>query len=282
MGAGAYVQDQRMLGIGTTDTRRMLAESAEVVTSLLRGETVTRESDWFKLQEAQIQYCAIAEPLEIVLANAATPFSVELAAKLQINMMSHGSPPWGATRAGQEIGRNGLAQRWEKYEKAVGGKARREDWRIVLPVHVSDSREAAFEEVFPGWWKLRTNLYRDLLGMPIPSSEIANRKALEYTIDAGGFLLGSVEDVTRAIELLADEVGGFGTLLISSPTMMAEEVRDAGLRKFMKYVAPALSGANSRAVASASNMALRSQESVTAVSLARAAVAEGKPQGQGA
>jgi hypothetical protein len=118
--------------------------------------------------------------------------------------------------------------------------------------------------------------------MPIPSSEIANRKALEYTIDAGGFLLGSVEDVTRAIELLADEVGGFGTLLISSPTMMAEEVRDAGLRKFMKYVAPALSGANSRAIASASNMALRSQESVTAVSLARAAVAEGKPQGQGA
>lgn len=276
LGSGAYVQDQRMLGIKTANSRQMLADSATAIAGLLRGEAVSMRTDWFELNEASLQYDPVAGPIEMVLASAATPFSMELAGGLGISAMSHGGPPWGAVRAGQDIGRGGLADRWAVYDGGFPGGADRADWRIVLPVHVSDSRESALDEVFEGWWRLRMDLYRDLLGMPLPRSEIANRKALEYTVDAGGFLLGSPEEVAGAIENLADEVGGFGTLLISCPTMMPEKVRDAGLEKFMQLVAPRVSGSAARALRSASVVAAQSQRNVSEVTSARQAANQGQ------
>src|SRR3954447_25019107 len=49
VGPGALVHDAAKIGIKAADQRRMMDEALEVIVPLLRGETVTRKTDWFTL-----------------------------------------------------------------------------------------------------------------------------------------------------------------------------------------------------------------------------------------
>jgi limonene 1,2-monooxygenase len=241
-GSGAYQADMHILGIDPATTRNRLKEALEVIQPLLAGKEVTAKTDWFEMNDALVQTRPVGEPIEIVVASAATPFSMQLAGRLGINAMSHVAPPWGAIRAGQDIGVDRLPGQWEHLEQAAGRPVDRSDWRLVVPVHVSDSVEQATKDLFDGWSLQRLDLYHKTLGVPIPSSAIAQEKAFDYTVAQGGIILGSPDDCVAAIVALAERVGGFGCLLLSYQDWAKPDARLRSLELFARQVAPRLKG----------------------------------------
>ena len=54
-GPGALPSDAYMLGVPVSKARDRMEEGIESVVALLNGETVTKETEWFKLKEARLQ-----------------------------------------------------------------------------------------------------------------------------------------------------------------------------------------------------------------------------------
>jgi limonene 1,2-monooxygenase len=54
VGPGALPSDAAMFGLKPVDLRPRMDESLECIVALLRGETVTRKTDWFELNEARL------------------------------------------------------------------------------------------------------------------------------------------------------------------------------------------------------------------------------------
>src|SRR5687767_15981927 len=55
VGPGQLTSDAKMLGIDPNQQRRMMDESLEVIMALLRGETVSRTTDWFTIADGVLQ-----------------------------------------------------------------------------------------------------------------------------------------------------------------------------------------------------------------------------------
>lgn len=96
-----------------------------------------------------------------------------------------------------------------------------------------------------GWIYQRSALYADTLGVPIPQSRIAQEKAFDYTVENSGIIAGSPSDCAEAIRKLADESGGFGTLLISFQDWASTTDRKRSLELFARHVIPELTGSAS-------------------------------------
>src|SRR3984885_9364052 len=54
VGPGSLVYDAKKIGIDPADQRRRMNESLDIQVALMRGETVTRKSDWFDLQDGRL------------------------------------------------------------------------------------------------------------------------------------------------------------------------------------------------------------------------------------
>ena len=79
IGPGVLASDAYMLGIEPTEQRRMMNESIDVIMRLLRGEVVTHHSDWFELNEAQLQLQPYSDPhLPVAVATSFTPSNVSM------------------------------------------------------------------------------------------------------------------------------------------------------------------------------------------------------------
>ncbi|TDV49760.1 LLM class flavin-dependent oxidoreductase [Actinophytocola oryzae] len=241
-GSGAYQADMHILGIDPATARDRLSSALETIQPLLAGEEVTARTDWFEMNEARVQIRPVGAPIEMVVASAATPFSMRLAGRLGINAMSHVAPPWGAIRAGQDIGVDRLPGQWQHLEEAAGGVRDRGEWRLVVPVHVTDSLTQGRNELLDGWAHQRVDLYRNTLGVPIPTSDTAQEKAFDYTVEQGGIITGSPEDCVSAITALAERVDGFGGLLLSYQDWAPAPERLRSLELFARQVMPRLRG----------------------------------------
>ncbi len=245
-GAGSVVSDMHMFGISPDETRPRVAQSLETILALLRGETVTRDEGWFTLRDARLQLLPYRpQGLEVAVTSAATPFGVQLAGRLGINVLSYVAPPWGAVRAGHPLGVEKLAGQWELAREAAEQAGRtidRSNWRIVVPVHVAETREQACEEIWPGWRHQRDELWGETQGIPLSRAELSARKAFEHTVEQGGILAGSAQDVIAGIEKLGELTGGFGTLLISCQDWAPYEAQQRSLSLFARHVTPHFTG----------------------------------------
>ncbi|MBM7494317.1 limonene 1,2-monooxygenase [Micromonospora luteifusca] len=247
VGAGSYVGDMYMLGIDAGETRRRTAESTEVIVELLSGGRITRKSDWFALHEAQLQLGPLDRAgIEVVVSSAASPFGMELAGRLGVNALSHAAPPWGIVRPGRDrLGLDRLAEQWSRLEDAAEGTGTvpdRENWRLTIPVHVSDSREQALEEIYAGWVRHRQEFRIETQGLPMSRAAEASRKAFDATVEAGGIVAGTADECVEQISQLAKTCGGFGCLLISIQNWAPREAQQRSLELFARFVVPRLRG----------------------------------------
>ena len=55
VGPGALPSDAIMIGIPVADLRRRMEEGLDTIVALMKGETVTRKTDWFELHKARLQ-----------------------------------------------------------------------------------------------------------------------------------------------------------------------------------------------------------------------------------
>jgi limonene 1,2-monooxygenase len=252
MGAGSLAGDMHMLGIHPSEARPRMRQGVETVTALLRGERVTRKETWFELIDARLQHTPYRpSEFEIVVASAATPFGVELAGELGVNVLSHGAPPWGAVRPGTTLGVENLPNQWARYEETCennGHVADRANWRLSFPIHVSQSTDSAIDEIYDGWVRQRRDLWIDTLGIPMSSAPGADEKAFLSTLKGKGIILGSPAEVAAQIEEVAELTGGFGTLLLTLQDWAEHPAQRRSLELFASQVVPLLTSSTSRQI----------------------------------
>lgn len=207
MGPGSLPSDAYMMGIDPLKQRDMMDEAIEVIVPLLRGETVSRKTDWFELREAQIQLTPHSRPhLEMAVAATISPAGPRAAGKYGLGLLSI-----GATTKG---GFNALAmthQIWSEKAAEHGNQVDRSTWRLVGPMHVAETREQARENVRFGigeWLRY----FQEVGALPLaPGGSLEN--AIDSLTQSGMAVIGTPDDAIAQIQRIEDQSGGFGCFL---------------------------------------------------------------------
>lgn len=242
-GPGQLPTDAFMLGIDPTDQRRMMNEALEVLVPLLRGETVTRKTDWFDLQEAQSQLPPLQKPHpEMAVASAISPSGARAAGKHGLGMLS-------LAASGPE-GYEQLPKHWQVCEEKAlehGQQVDRARWRCVAPMHIAETREQAYADMEHG--TLRLASYMEHLGGARPEYASSTGRMLdEWTGPGlpvfGRLTLGTPDDAIAVVESLIEKSGGFGTMLLLGHNCANPEATRKSYELIARYVMPAVNGMN--------------------------------------
>ena len=142
VGPGALVTDALMLGIDPATQRPRMDESMSIITRLLTSnEPVTYQSDWINLTGARLHLRPFTQPhMPLLAAAAGSPAGMVVAGKYGLGVLSFTTPRGGET----------LSDFWNIAEKTAtehGKTVSRENWRLVLHVHLAETREQALAEV---------------------------------------------------------------------------------------------------------------------------------------
>src|SRR6516164_556858 len=140
-GPGALASDAHTLGIDPMVQRDRQDVAIAIIRRLFSGERVTAKSDWFTLQDAQLQLLPLQEEMPFAVASQISPSGMTLAGKHGIGVISIGSL--------SSEGLNSLPTQWgfaEAAAKKHGTSVDRKDWRVLLSWHIAETREKAIAE----------------------------------------------------------------------------------------------------------------------------------------
>jgi limonene 1,2-monooxygenase len=206
VGPGSLPSDSRMQGLDTSKARDQMDEAIDPLVRLLNGERVTAKSDWYNLQDAQLQFVSYNERgVEIAVASQVSPTGATAAGKHGVGLLSIGATSTGAF--------NSLASNWaiaEETAKEHGKTVDRSQWRLVGPVHVAETREKARENVRYGlerWIDYMTKVAAIPLAPP-PGSD-----PIDYMISTGFAVIGTPDDFVAQMDRMQEQSGGFGCFL---------------------------------------------------------------------
>ncbi len=235
-GPGALVSDAYMMGIEAEKQRTMMDESLGAIMLLLEGkEPVTMKTDWFELKEARLHLRPYTKGgFPIAVASATTPSGVLTAGKYGVGMLSLG--------AGLPGGPQKLAEQWKLGEEQAakfGKTMKREDWRLVINMHVAEDDEQAMREVRAGERVETLSYFSETLGRPPMRSE----NPLAEGLQAGTTIVGSPETVAAGIRRLLEFTGGgAGAVLFRSHEWATREQTLRSYELFARWVMPQFQG----------------------------------------
>jgi limonene 1,2-monooxygenase len=239
-GPGLLMTDALMMGIDPDKTRDMMLEAIEVITRLLKGETVTSKSDWFNLVEARAHLLPYSQPLEMAVASAATPSGGRAAGRYGLSML--------CVAASQAGGYDVLASNWKIANETASQYGQTMDaskLRLVAPVHIAETREKARENVKHGLE--RWGRYYDLVAPnPFPRD---GRELVDILIDSKRAVIGTPDDAIEMIERLRGKQGQFGVFLAQHVDWADWDQCLKSYELYARYVMPHFSGANKNRVA---------------------------------
>ena len=244
VGPGALVSDAFAMGIPADRQRDRMDEALEVIIALLRGETVSHESDWFTLRNARLQMSPYSRPhIEIAVANQVSPTGARAAGRHGVGLLS-----LGATSTG---GFNALATNWaiaEDIARDNGKTMDRAGWRLVGPMHIAETREQAAADVRFGLEKW-LYYFREIANLPIAPVE-AGADPVEAMIATGIAVIGTPDDAAAKIQALIDQSGGFGAFLFMAHNWAPWAQTKRSYELFARYVAPRVQQLNDNRQAS--------------------------------
>lgn len=241
VGPGALPGDAYMLGIDPTTQRQKMDESLGVILRLFtETEPITYKSDWFELNEAMLQLRPYQKPyMPIAVASVQSPAGVALAGKYGAAVLTITVPRDPSSE--QQSNLKGLWQIAEESAAEHGQTVDRNDWRLVLPVHLAETREQAIEEVKLGGGQFLREYSEGTNGRP-PAFDGPLEKVTEHMADNGSWIVGTPDDCIEAIKRLDEQSGGFGGFLVQT---IDWATRDQMLRSYellARYVMPQFQG----------------------------------------
>jgi limonene 1,2-monooxygenase len=245
VGPGALPSDAYMMGIDPARQRDMMEESLEAILGLMAGETVTRQTDWFTLNEARLQLRPYQRPRpEIAVAAQISPAGPRLAGRFGCSLLS-----LGATSAG---GFDVLGSHWEvmaERAEEFGTTVDRNHWRLVGPMHIADTKEQAIADVAFGLEEW-VDYFQRVAALPIaPNTD--DFASLVDALNASGIaVIGTVEDAIAQIERLVVQSGGFGTYLCMGHEWADTAATRHSYELLARYVAPHFQGTSETLTAS--------------------------------
>jgi limonene 1,2-monooxygenase len=232
VGPGQLTSDAKMLGIDPNEQRLRMEESLEVIMALLRGETVTRSTDWFDVVEGVLQLRPYTHPcFEVCVAATFSPSGPKTAARHGCGLLS--------VAATQEGGFDALGTHWgviEEESQVWGTTPNRQAWRLMGPMHVAETEEQAIADVAYGYEAVFDYL-RHIL--PIPPDEgdsLAERVRAANRV--GRVCIGTPEMARAQIQRLLDQSGGFGCYLFMGGDFASPAATRRSYELFAREVAP--------------------------------------------
>jgi limonene 1,2-monooxygenase len=238
VGPGALPSDAFMMGIDVLKQREMMDEAINVIVPLLRGEVVTEKTDWFTLKEARLQLPAYTQPhVEICVASQVSPAGARAAGKYGLGLLSI-----GATSTG---GFNALASNWEICEqraKEFDRNVRRDQWRLVGPMHIAETREQAEADVKFGLQKW-LYYFQNVAALPLaPGGNVED--AIAALRGSGLAVIGTPDDAAAQLERLGTQSGGYGCFLFMDHNWAPWAAKRRSYELFAREVAPKFKGLN--------------------------------------
>jgi limonene 1,2-monooxygenase len=237
VGPGALSSDAYIMGIPIARQRDMMDESLGVIVRLLRGEEVTHDSDWFKLNKARLQMSPYSRPsVEIAVASQVSPTGARAAGTHGVGLLS-----LGATSDG---GFNALASNWaiaEDLAREHGQTMDRAAWRLVGPMHIAETKEKAMADVRFGLEKWLF-YFREIANLPIVPA--GDGDPVEAFLKMPMAVVGTPDDAAAKIQALVDQSGGFGAFLFMAHNWANWTATKQSYELFARYVAPKFQSLN--------------------------------------
>jgi limonene 1,2-monooxygenase len=233
VGPGALPSDAFMMGIDPAKQRDMMEESLEAILQLLAGETVSMETEWFKLVKARLQLLPYQRPFpEIGVAAQVSPSGPRLAGRFGCSLLSLGA----TTEGGFDV----LGSHWQVMEERAeefGTTVDRNKWRLVGPMHIANTKEQAIADVAFGLEEW-VDYFQRVAALPIaPNTE--NFSSLVDALNASGIaVIGTPDDAIAQIERLQVQSGGFGTYLCMGHEWADTAATRRSYELLARYVAP--------------------------------------------
>jgi limonene 1,2-monooxygenase len=247
LGVGPGVPtDAGIFGIAVPEQRARLTQALPDVIELVNGqERVTRRTSWYTLDQARLQLPRYRhEGIEIAVASAGTSLTgPQLAGRHGLGLVSFGLAQPGSTAVVD------LAAQWraaEEAAQAAGATVQRARWRVAVPVYVAETRRKALAEVRDGFDRWLHGYWETAIGRDVSQPGVPRSQELEARIEAGGALVGSVEDVVEQWRHLQQRTGGFGRLLNYVLDWAGAEHTRESLDLLARHVAPTVTGASAR------------------------------------
>ncbi|MEM7016507.1 MAG: LLM class flavin-dependent oxidoreductase, partial [Pseudomonadota bacterium] len=236
-GPGALPSDAYMLGIDPMVQRDRQDEAIGVIRKLLRGEErVTHESDWFSLTDAKLQLLPLQEDMPFAVASMISPSGMTLAGKHGTGVLSIGSMSTAGLQA--------LPTQWSFAEDAAakhGNAVDRSNWRIVMSWHIAETREQARAEAKHGLHRWHNEYTVGTLMRPGAEAYDSPDEAVEALSDenaGGASVIGTPDDLVKAIREMKTLTGGFGTVIGFAHDWANPEAQRRSWDMVARYVIP--------------------------------------------
>ena len=213
VGPGALVSDAYQLGIDPPTQRPRMDESIGIIKRLLtESNPITYKSDWFTLNEALLHLRPYTQPhFPIAVAAAQSPSGMVAAGKHGLGVLSV------SVVRGGSISSN-LSDFWniaEETAESYGQTVDRKEWRIVLHVHLAESRKEAMEQVRERSAAYQYDYFHQTMGMPF-EYDGPREKIADYMVANGAWCVGTPDDLIAKIKESDEQSGGFGGFMIQA------------------------------------------------------------------
>src|SRR5665213_1026681 len=249
IGPGALPSDATMLGIEVKDLRRRMDESLDTIIALMRGETVSRKTDWFRLDEARLSLGCYSRPMmELAVTSVRSPAGVVSAGRHGLGVLTLG-PTADAALAHH-------VENWHIHEAECGKHghvADRSKWRITIVMHIAETREQALADTE---WGFREFIHyqHDVIPAPPPIPRDTANPA-QFCLDNQLAIFGTPDDAIREIERIRRALGGMGAILVFGNDLAPFEAQKRSFELLAEIVKPHFNGSNALRQASYARVA---------------------------
>lgn len=236
VGPGALTSDAYMMGIEPTTQRPRMNEALAAIMQLLESrEPVSMKTDWFTLQEARLQLANYSVPRMPVFAAATfTPTGPQAAGRHGIGLLSV---------AGVDNSAFERTWGWAEEAAAESGKSvDRANWRVVVPIHLAESRQRAMADVREGFKRQAYSGDRNKPGAAAGSIFASGARTPEEAAGRGAMIIGTPDDAIRHVENILERSGGLGGILALAHEWASTPATLQSYELWARYVAPRFQG----------------------------------------
>ncbi len=239
LGPGALPGDAAMIGISIEEQRAALEEDTEVLMRLLQAEgPVSHETSRYKLVEAESQYRPYRDGFDVAVAAIASPTGPRIAGQHGIGLLSIG--------ATSVDGFDALGYHWDVVEERAaefGTQADRNQWRLVGPMHLAETKEQAIEDVKFGLDDWCHYTQKVLAAPHFRAAGETFEERVAWVNETGLGVIGTPDDAIAQIERLEKQSnGGFGAYLMMDQEWANPQAQQRHYELFARYVKPRFQG----------------------------------------
>lgn len=233
VGPGALPSDAAMMGISVEDLRPRMDAALDAIIPLLRGEVVNAETNWFTLRDARLQMLPYTQPsVEMAVTAMASTNSAIAAGKYGMGILQFQSVGCFAMTT--------LPAMWDIVQQTAAKHNQvvpRSKWRLVLQMHIAESREQAIRDCrfgFEPW----VEYFRNISELPLPPEGTKGDALMQAFVDARTAVIGTPDDAIAAIEHHLEDTGGFGCVMLMAHNWANSRATAESYELIARYVMP--------------------------------------------